>query len=512
MMTIVQDVVFLTLVVVAFVRGATEAPPAGSAAATGGKKPLVLIVSFDGFRWDYTEKTDTPNFDELSSAGVKAKFTKDIFITKTFPNHFSLVTGLYEETHGVIGNAMYDPVLNETFSMGSTDPRWWGGGEPVWITNQKQGGKSAVAFWPSGNVKFNGILPNYYFPEYNQSYPFHARIDMIVEHFLNDDVNVGALYFHEPDHSGHLYGPDSPRLLPVIRMCDETAGYLVRRLKETGLYDRVNIIITSDHGMTSISPHKVIVIEQYVDPKVYPFRVISNNPIVSIWPHNDSHREAIYHSLHGKNEHMTVYLKEDIPAYYHYRDNRRIAPILLVAHEGWQIHSNTSDEYWPTHLGTHGYNNSLMSMHPFFIAHGPAFKQGYESDPFSSINIYALMCHLAEFEPAPNNGSWKNLGALLRPGHHTTEPTSSSDGHAPQSGDGGSGGGEGGKSTGKSISRFTIVGACLAAGLVILVVTLLSAMCLKQRTYCEKPMQYHPIADTSLERDSHEPFLPNSRL
>ncbi|XP_054752614.2 bis(5'-adenosyl)-triphosphatase enpp4-like [Lytechinus pictus] len=438
----------LSAVLAAFWWETTGAPTAASAS-----KPLVLIVSFDGFRWDYLTKVDTPNFDELVASGVKAKYIKDVFITKTFPNHFTLVTGLYEESHGVTGNRMFDPAFNQSFEMTSTDPKWWNGGEPVWIANQKQGGKSSVVLWPSGNVNFSGILPDFYFPVYNVSIPFRKRIDVMVDNFVNDQVNFGALYFHEPDHSGHLFGPDSQEILPILKMCDETAGYLVRRLKESGLYDRIHVIITSDHGMTTISPDRVLVVESFVDPNILPYFTTNNNPIMSIWPENDEDTEAIYDGFHGKSQHMTAYLKEDIPSRYHYSDNRRISPILLVAKEGWQIMSNRTG-YISTHLGTHGYNNDLMSMHPFFIAHGPAFKKGFVAEPFSSTNVYTLMCHLLGINPSPNNGSWENVQSLLEP-KPTPTPSGVSTHEAGgdlHTGGGGSSGGRGG------ISKFTIFG------------------------------------------------------
>ena len=156
----------------------------------------------------------------------------------------------------------------------------------MWITNQKQGGRSSVILWPSSNVNFSGIYPDFFYPVYNGSIPYTERIDVIVNNFKNDKVNFGALYFDEPDHSGHTFGPESPKLLPILRMCDQTAGYLVQKLKEADLFDRINIIITSDHGMATISPEKVLVVEDFVDPNIYPYWTLSNNPIFSIWPHN----------------------------------------------------------------------------------------------------------------------------------------------------------------------------------------------------------------------------------
>ena len=116
-------------------------------------KPTVILISFDGFRWDYMEKTETPNFDFIVKTGVEANYIKNAFVTKTFPNHFTIVTGLYEESHGIVANTMYDPVFKSWFHLDNTESRWWNGGEPIWVTNQKAGGTSGTVFWPGSNVK-----------------------------------------------------------------------------------------------------------------------------------------------------------------------------------------------------------------------------------------------------------------------------------------------------------------------------------------------------------------------
>ena len=252
------------------------------------KKPLVLFISFDGFRYDYLTKTDTPNFDKLIAKGVQADYMIDAMITKTFPNHYTLVTGLYEESHGIVGNVMHDPVLDRDFWIGdssSLDPVWWKDGEPIWITNQKQNGHSGAFNYPGSNVNITGVYPTYHLPTYEEDLPYDERVDMVVPLFANGSINLGILYFSEPDHSGHQYGPDGHQMLKVIQRCDNTVGYLIEQLEKYKIYDKINVVITSDHGMAETNlVGKTIILADYVDTKCCLFQ--SNNPLVFIWPHN----------------------------------------------------------------------------------------------------------------------------------------------------------------------------------------------------------------------------------
>lgn len=205
-------------------------------------QPTLILISFDGFRWDYLDKkVETPNFDAIIRNGVKAKHLINTFVTKTFPNHYTIVTGLYEESHGIVGNNMYDPVFNETFYIGSStylDSKWWKHGEPIWITNQKAWKKSAVVFWPGSEVK--GQTPTH-FLQYDNTLPFKKRVDYLLAQLEGDDPpSFLAAYFNEPDHTGHHAGPNSPELLKVIRRVDNVTGYLLESLRNRGLQDQVS--------------------------------------------------------------------------------------------------------------------------------------------------------------------------------------------------------------------------------------------------------------------------------
>lgn len=250
-----------------------------------GKHDKLLLVSFDGFRWDYVNRVPTPNFCALMEEGVQVERVENTYITKTFPNHYTLVTGLHAESHGVVANEMYDPVLNRSFSMEGPemyDSRWWVEAVPLWVTNQMAGGRSGATMWPGSDVAIGGIYPTRYMP-YNASMPFEMRVEKLISWFSGSEaINFGVLYWEEPDESGHNVGPESPLMDVVIEDIDVKLGFLRDKLKTAGLYDKINLIVTSDHGMTQLSRDKVIELDTYVSRDLY--TLIDKSPVVGILP------------------------------------------------------------------------------------------------------------------------------------------------------------------------------------------------------------------------------------
>lgn len=255
------------------------------AAAEG--RPKLLLVSFDGFRWDYIHRVPMPNFNAVMEDGVMVKQVENIYITKTFPNHYTLVTGLYAETHGIVANQMYDPVLNRSFSIETDsmyEPQWWDEAVPLWVSIQSAGGRSGAAMWPGSDVKIRGLLPNH-FLHYNASVPFETRVGRIIQWFSaprEEAVDFGVLYWEEPDESGHLLGPESPLMDAVIAGIDEKLGFLINELKKAGIYEKVNLIVTSDHGMVQLSHDHIIELDEYVGRDLYTW--VDKSPVVGILP------------------------------------------------------------------------------------------------------------------------------------------------------------------------------------------------------------------------------------
>lgn len=367
----------------------------------------VLLISFDGFRWDYYKTYHTPNFDYLAKTGIHApKGIQSTFTTKTFPNHYSIVTGLYQESHGIVDNQMYDLVFNETFQMKKPDPKWWGG-EPIWVTTRKQGLKSGVYFWPASDIPIKNMTPNIYF-KYNNTISMETRIETAVEWLANDQADVALVYFNQPDKTGHKFGPLSQAVGKMVETIDKLVGFLLEKLLETFLLDRVNLIICSDHGMVNLT--EVIVLEKYLRMQEEVKWMPLSGPVAGILPY-EGKRDVIYNKLKNAHPNMTIYKKEDIPERWHYKNHRRIMPLIAVADPGYLI----AREYGTDNaFGQHGYDNSLLSMRPIFFARGPAFKENYQTDVFELINIYPLVCHLLGVKPAPNNGSLDTVIHLLK--------------------------------------------------------------------------------------------------
>ena len=277
-----------------------------------GEGSKVLLISFDGFRYDYLKKTresgrSTTNFDQLRYGGVEAEYVKNNFVTDTFPNHYSIVTGYFEESHGIVSNIFYDPVLNDTFNYStSKDSIWWNNGttnqgaEPVWITNEKaphpllSKRRSGVLFWPGGQVGLHGTRASYW-KTYNDSLPDKTRVDTIINWFTDKykPINLGLLYFSEPDGLGHKVGPNSDKILDLIVELDDIVGYLIRELEKAHLFEEMNIIITSDHGMAEIDSKNVIELDKYVDPSLY--FLVGESPVFNVRP-----REGNYFTFKDK--------------------------------------------------------------------------------------------------------------------------------------------------------------------------------------------------------------------
>ncbi|KAL7370288.1 hypothetical protein ABVT39_024953 [Epinephelus coioides] len=381
------------------------------ALALEGPPPL-LLVSFDGFRADYLQRFPMPNLKLLYSEGVLVEQLTNVFVTKTFPNHYSLVTGLYAESHGILANSMYDPVTNKSFIVGknSSDPVWWSEAQPLWVTALDSGYKTAAMMWPGSDVPIGNRTPSY-FLHYDPHVTFQQRLENVTNWILGDGkeqgVKFAALYWEEPDHSGHMFGPDNDTAMSkVLKEVDDNVGLLISELKRMGLWGRVNIVVTSDHGMAQCSADRLILLDNCLHPDNY--TLVDRTPVAALIPHKDP--AAVFTLLKNCHPNLTAYLKSDIPDRLHYRNNKRVQPIILIADEGWTIVQGGKKL---PRLGDHGYDNSLPSMHPFMAASGPSFRQGYRISSLQSVDIYPLMCHLLSVPPQPNNGTLAQARCLL---------------------------------------------------------------------------------------------------
>lgn len=390
-----------------------SAPP-GRAAPIAG--PAVVLVSIDGFRWDYLERFPTPNLHRLASRGVRARWMVPAFPTLTFPNHYTIVTGLYPEHHGIVANAFTDPSDGERFRY--SDPRsslasrWWGG-EPLWVTAVKQGRRSASFFWPGSEAEIGGTRPTIFKP-YDDHFPNAARVDTVLAWLaLPDSLRPAfiTLYFSIVDHYGHGNGPDSPELAAAVDTADGMIGRLLDGLDRQSVAGMVNVIVLSDHGMVATSDQRRVVLDDYVDRNA----VYADNlgPFISLRPHGLT-ADSIVRAL-SRAPHVHVYLKDQSPERWHYRDNPRIPDVVGVADAGWLLTSRAALSTGRSELGgNHGFDNSEPTMRAFFVASGPAFRSGAVVEPFQNIHVYDLICGLLGLRPAPNDGSPDSTRAMLR--------------------------------------------------------------------------------------------------
>jgi predicted AlkP superfamily pyrophosphatase or phosphodiesterase len=384
-------------------------------------QPTVILVSLDGFRWDYPSKAPTPNLRRLMERGVHARNLIPSFPSKTFPNHYSIATGLYPGHHGIVANNIFDSPTGRTFATAKReevrDPMWWGG-TPIWTLVERASGKSAPLFWPGSEAPHAGVLSTYW-QEFDENRPANARIDQILS-WLDQPASQRptflSLYFEDTDAAGHANGPDSSEVRDAIVRDDAYIGRLMEGLTRRGLAERVNIVVVSDHGMTAVDDTRVIVADDYISPNDVVIADI--NPTLSLFP-NAGKEDEVYGKLVKAHPRLKVFRRGETPAKWHYRDHPRIPPVLGVADEGWQVlRRATVDNITAGKIrgqrGTHGYDPQLMSMRAIFIAAGPAFKRAATVAPFENVSIYNVLANILHVTPAPNDGDPSVVRALLR--------------------------------------------------------------------------------------------------
>ena len=383
-------------------------------------KPTVILLSLDGFRWDYLDKYKPPTIAKIAAGGVRAKWMIPTFPTKTFPNHYSIATGLYPEHHGIVENNIWD--FGVTFSLGNREEvqntRWWLG-EPIWVTAEKQNVRSAAFFFPGTEAEIAGTRPSIW-RQYNGSIPNDERVDTVLSWLdLPKDKRpqMITMYFSDTDDAGHRYSPDSEETKAAVARVDANIERLIAGLETRRIDRKVNIIIVSDHGMATVDQRNAIIMDDLLDQSKTE-RVLTTGEIWQIFP-KDSELENIMAGL-TKIEHARCWKKADIPERLHYNEGNRIAPIVCSADEGWFMTSRERYESQKkrkdfTRLkGAHGYDNNVQSMQATFIARGRAFKKGKIVEPFPNVDVYELMCKILKLKPAKNDGNLANVKGMLR--------------------------------------------------------------------------------------------------
>ena len=383
--------------------------------------PLILI-SIDGFRWDYLQKHEAPTLRRLAAGGVHATRLTPSFPTKTFPNHYTIVTGLYPAHHGIVGNWFYDPAAGTTFGMSkpesNTEEHWWAQGEPVWITAERQGVRSFCYFWPGSETQNHGLRPSRFKP-FDGEIPTNERVDELLRWLDGPEAGrpgLCTLYFDVVDSKGHKFGPDAPETAAAVAEVDAAVQRLIDGLGRLGLRDRANLVLVSDHGMSPCGPDRVIFLEDLMH--VAQVQVDATGPVGGVRPKPGTITAAeLASQIRAKAPpQLHVWLRDETPKRLHYRGNPRIPDVVLLADDHWNFESRTG---WPVRApsynhASHGWDPATPNMGALFIASGPAFRRGVELPDVENIHIYNLLCAVLGVRPAPNDGDQRLVRAALR--------------------------------------------------------------------------------------------------
>lgn len=390
---------------------------AAAAPAMGAERPVVVLVSIDGFRADYLDRGVTPVLSGLAAGGVRAGM-RPSYPSKTFPNHYTLVTGRRPDTNGIVANNMRDPAMpGVTFSMSNRaavqDGVWWGQAEPIWITAERAGQVAAAYFWPGSEAEIHGLRPRYW-KAFDQKTPADARVDAdlaLLDAPVADRPSFMTLYFDVVDTAGHDSGPESPQVNAALAQVDAAVGRLMGGLAARAI--PANVIIVSDHGMAQVSPDRRIFLDDLVPKEAY--STLDLGPLGTIYPApgREAEVEAV---LTARRPHLQCWRRDRIPARLHYGHNPRVAPIVCMPDAGWVLTTHSSRTGAKVG-GEHGYDNAAPEMRAIFVANGPAFRPGVRLKTFDNVSVYPLLAHLLGLSPQPNEGRLADLAGGLRSRH-----------------------------------------------------------------------------------------------
>lgn len=373
------------------------------------KNAYVVLVSMDGFRWDYARQFNLPNLKQIAKEGVHAKSMRPSYPSKTFPNHYSIVTGLYPDHHGIINNAFYDTALNESFSLSTNaknDSRFYGG-NPIWNVAEQQGVKTASFFWPGSDT--DQKRPAYY-KNYDDKISYGTRIDTVIKWLQlpeKERPHLITLYFDEPDHTGHDFGPLSPENKKMVIKMDSIMGQLSSKLNQLAIGKQINLIIVSDHGMTDISNDKKVAVLDYIKPEWLGYKTVIN-PIMSLEA-KAGFQDSIALAL-KKVPHIKFWKSTDVPKRLHYGTNPRVHDFVIEAKKGYSLVSKIDQNIKG---GTHGYDNKEKDMHPIFYAKGPAFKVDKKVGTFQNVSVYPLIAHILGLQIDEVDGKLSDVKTML---------------------------------------------------------------------------------------------------
>lgn len=391
------------------------------ASAKETRPPVTILVSIDGFRADYLDRGVTPTLSALAKSGIIAPM-RPSFPSKTFPNHWALITGKVPDRNGIVANRFEDPRRpGEVFTMASDDPFWWNEAKPIWVAAEEAGIRSAAMFWPGSGIAWGGAqAPK---PAHGQiggtrpqdwqhfdgSATALQRVETVLDWMRRPAAirpRFVTLYFDTVDTAGHNYGPDDARTTQAIAAVDADVARLVAGLKVLG--QTANLVVVADHGMAGISSERVVTLDSIADPAW--FRLVESGPFATIVP-TLGHEAELAKALTKPLPHAQCWPREQIPARFHYGQNPRVSPFFCLAETGWMILASKPAS--AVTGGTHGYDNTAPEMAALFIATGPAIRKAGALPAFDNVDVTALLRDLiglpADSDADGNDAPFRNV-------------------------------------------------------------------------------------------------------
>jgi predicted AlkP superfamily pyrophosphatase or phosphodiesterase len=385
--------------------------------ASAAERPLTILISIDGFRADYLDRGVTPTLSALAARGARAgEGMKPSFPSLTYPNHYTLVTGLRPDHHGIVDNVMVDAARpGQTFRMGAKgiawDRFWWDQATPIWVTAERAGIRTATMFWPGSDLDVQGVRPHDW-RMFDKNVLAPARVDQVLAWVdLPPAERPGfiTLYFDDVDTAGHYFGPDSPELSQAVTRVDAQIGRLVAGLNARAV--PANLVVVADHGMASVSKDRIVYMDDLAPAEA--LNVITMGSSMDLFP-VAGHEAEVRRALIGRHAHMTCWSKARVPRRLGFGTNPRIPPIVCLAETGWMIETHAGNAKTPMiNKGAHGFDPDDRAMRALFVAAGPDIRPGVVLPVFDNVDVYPLLARLIGVTPLKGDGRLAPLKAAL---------------------------------------------------------------------------------------------------
>ena len=391
-------------------------------------KPYVVLVSLDGFRADYLDRFRLPNLARIMKRGVRAKWMNPVFPTLTFPNHYSLVTGLHPQKHGIVSNSFYDPVRREKYVMHEdevvTDGSWYRG-EPIWVTAETQGMVAACYFWPGSEAAIKGVRPTFAM-RYDEKVPNRARVRRALEWLQlppEQRPHMITLYFSELDTASHRNRLESREIERAAQSLDSAIGSLLNGIDALPVAGQVNLVITSDHGMVETGRSRTITVESLVTLSGVEHTFDGAVTSFHIAGRETTRAAKLRDDLNARLQHGRAYLREELPQRFQYRDDPRAGDVIVLMGEPWMLRRAGLRTLRPGRWGMHGWDPALPSMRAIFLAMGPRIRAGAVIEPVDNVDVYPFMSELLGLRPAEGiDGRTGQISEMVRVPHPPVAP------------------------------------------------------------------------------------------